>query len=204
MRKIVLYTLIVIVFNIFLWLPEPRCTDSQTSIENNEVSDKIMFDVERAFLYAIAKDMTFLEETKLNSIEELVEDLSLKKEIKYRPKLFEKRPGISLPSFYKKGGNCLDFTAYTVARLIQLKKPVGIIVLKANNNKKYKSHIAALTILHGNDPTVVIDGTFNSKNEYIVVMNEYIKLAKLSGNFISCKTMWFIPRLSSTTSILLK
>jgi len=96
---------------------------------------------------------------------------------------------LSIYKFYKSGGDCEDFAVYTVARLFQLNRQPGILILKANN-PKLQSHIVAITASLDKKDVLVIDATLENKENYVTDLVTYLHKSIKTKYFKSCRIMW--------------
>jgi len=148
-------------------------------------SDGAFYNIEQLFLYSIIKDMSFLEKTKPANWEALIKDLGERKYIRN----YNETEELSIYKFYKNGGDCDDFAVYTIARLFQLNKSAGILILKANNPKS-QSHIVAITMTLNKKDVLVIDAASKNKEHYVTSLMTYIDYAIKTKYFKSCRIMW--------------
>jgi len=153
----------------------------------NIVGSGVFYQVKEDFLYGIIESMSFLESTKPANWEAMLKDLH---KLKYVSPA-EDEEYINIPEFYKKGGDCDDFTIYTVARLFQLGRLPGILIFEPISPQTTKGHITAITLSLDEETILVIDATAKDRENYVANLRDYLPVVMMSGLFKSCRLMWF-------------
>lgn len=150
------------------------------------LGDNIFEWFREAFLYGIIKDMSFLEKTKPTSWEAMLEDLH---KLKYADAVGPEED-MDISNLYEGEGDCEDFAMYTVARLFQLDRIPGILIL-APINPGMRGHIVAITLSLDKNSILIIDATKGNKENYVTDIKEYLPEHIMSGYYRACRLMWF-------------
>jgi len=193
MRKLLLLVVLAIMFSITMlslsMAIDPKMILPSPSGAVDVLDDNMCYEIKELYLYGIIEEMGFLEKTRPANWEAMLEDL---RKLKYVPgDQFEKE--MKLSEFYEKGGDCDDFAMYTVARLFQLGRVPGVLLLEPAIPQML-GHIAALTQSLDKETILVIDATLENKKNIVIEIKKYLTALIMSGQYKACRIIWFYPR----------